>query len=280
MLAPFVGAGLGALLRALLTPRLVRFRWAPGVLMLALLGWNVTANHAGCDRSRTRYAETLARDLLEPLPPDAILFTNGDNDSFPLYYLQQVEHVRTDVLVVNLPLLYVPSRQRRIQQADTAFAHVRFGPHPESDLLEANRFRRPVYVAVTVAPEAWPALQHDLVCEGLSSRMLPPGSPVRDDSALERFVHERLPRAGLRDRRQVIEPEMEQMLANYAYTGTQLAEARMRRADMHAAYLTYQLLQRELSGARLGGSSATFEKLIQDRLAALRERAHALGIAP
>jgi len=67
-----------------------------------------TRNYAAVDGSQRFFAADFARNILATLPPEAILFTQGDNDTFPLWYLQQVEKVRPDVSVVNLPLLNTP----------------------------------------------------------------------------------------------------------------------------------------------------------------------------
>lgn len=76
-----------------------------GLLFIAVPVWMGYQNFDDHDRSGEYVASDYAYNLLQSVAPNALIFTNGDNDTFPLWYAQEVEGVRTDVRIVNLSLL-------------------------------------------------------------------------------------------------------------------------------------------------------------------------------
>jgi hypothetical protein len=81
-----------------------------------------TQNWDDHDRSKKTIAPDLATNYLESCAPNAILFTVGDNDTYPLWYAQEVKGIRPDVRVINTSLLgtdwYINQLRYKINESD------------------------------------------------------------------------------------------------------------------------------------------------------------------
>ena len=92
---------------------------ALGLVVPVLMGCQNWDDH---DRSGRYTARDLAWNHLAGLDPQALLVTHGDNDTFPLWYAQEVEGVRTDVRIVNSSLLgtdwYIDQMKCRFYESD------------------------------------------------------------------------------------------------------------------------------------------------------------------
>ncbi len=105
------GAGLAELTGQLVGQARAKIPAALGVSAVAFAAvplLMLAVNFADHDRSGRYVAPDYAYNMLNSVAENAVLFTNGDNDTFPLWYAQEVEGVRRDVRVANLSLLQTP----------------------------------------------------------------------------------------------------------------------------------------------------------------------------
>ncbi len=179
---------------------------ALGVLALSMVP--VYANWQSADRSGNFIPPNYARNILESVEENGIIFTNGDNDTFPLWYAQEVEKVRKDVRVVNLSLLntdwYI--RQMRDQEPRVPISFTdeqiaRLAPFRTEkempfksgqvevtlpagsivfikdmmvlDILRTNDWKKPIYFTTTVPESNRVELTPYMTMEGASYRVNP-----------------------------------------------------------------------------------------------------------
>jgi hypothetical protein len=141
-------------------------QWA-SIPLIAVAALPIVANGPAADRTREPEAmlpRTTARLLLDAVPQHGVLVVAGDNDTFPLWYLQQVEEYRTDVTVVTSPLLGAQWYRRELHErrglpADFADSWQGLGPTLAAVGAEARRRNRDVRVSALVSERDRNAVQ-------------------------------------------------------------------------------------------------------------------------
>jgi hypothetical protein len=216
-----------------------------GLLFLAIPVNMARMNWESHDRSGNYIAWDYSYNILQTCEQDAILFTNGDNDTFPLWYLQDVEGVRRDVRIVNLSLVNTPWYIKQMKEdpyypeaspvpislsdaqidrispaawepqtvelavprevyerysvSDTAainqgkiswhFKHtfqagrskaIRVQDRMVWDIVNTNKWEKPIYFAVTVSPDSKIGLDEYLWFKGLAWRLEPRKIPSQE----------------------------------------------------------------------------------------------------
>ena len=90
--------------------------------LVAVPGILLSQNWDDHNRSNRKTAHAMAVNYLESCAPNAIIFTIGDNDTFPLWYAQEIEGIRTDVRVVCTSLLsadwYIDQMKRKAYNSE------------------------------------------------------------------------------------------------------------------------------------------------------------------
>jgi len=106
------------------------------------------------DRSTKMTPHDMAYDYLISCPPNAILFTYGDNDTYSLWYDQEVENIRPDVRIVNLSLFtgdwYIKQMQRKMNMSDPLPITMPFDKYKEGvrDVIYYNDAKIPGYIDI------------------------------------------------------------------------------------------------------------------------------------
>ncbi|MFV0365012.1 MAG: DUF2723 domain-containing protein [Mangrovibacterium sp.] len=103
------------------------------------------------DRSNRYTCTDFGANYLHTCAPNGIIFTNGDNDTFPLWYNQEVEGVRTDLRVCNLSYLqtdwYIDQMRRKAYESDALpinFEHDQYVQGTRDVVYLMNRINRPL----------------------------------------------------------------------------------------------------------------------------------------
>jgi len=174
-----------------------------GILALIILALPILPKYGALNRSLhshnnrrgNYYPYDYAWNLLQSCDKDGILFTNGDNDTFPLWFLQNVEKIRQDVRVVNLSLIntnwYIKQMKNQwgvpISFSDKEIDRLGFARTEDGKILriqdrmidnimETNNWKYPVYFAVTVSSEnkiyKGKPIDDHLIMEGMAYRVV------------------------------------------------------------------------------------------------------------
>jgi len=231
-----------------------------GILSVVVLALLILPLNRGFSSHNNRSGNYLPYDyawnLLQSCDKDGILFTNGDNDTFPLWFLQNVEKVRQDVRVVNLSLIntnwYIKQMKHQwnvpISFTDREIDRLGFIRTEDGkvlriqdrmidDILEANNWKYPVYFAVTVSSDnklyKGKSIDNHLRMEGMAYRVVKEEGPMMvEPNIMREKLFKVFKFRGVNDPKVHKDENDDRLLANYTSCFLGLADT-LRRAKQY-----------------------------------------------
>ncbi|MBD3393505.1 MAG: DUF2723 domain-containing protein [Chitinivibrionales bacterium] len=268
----WIGIAAGALMHMAFTAKnsLLRTQVAPilAVLLAVSPALPLTQNFKANNRSHDWVPYDYAYNLLMSCERDGILITNGDNDTFPLWFLQEAEGIRRDVRIVNLSLLntkwYIkqlkdlePKVPIRFSDAKIDALTHEINPIDKSipytmtnagititlpgreekhalrvqdkmvlHIVDANKWRKPIYFAVTVSNDNMMGLQPYLQMQGMAYRIMPEAVSGDERIHVDRttFLLDKVYRfSGLGTQKHPMNETTQKLMSNYAASYIQVA---------------------------------------------------------
>jgi hypothetical protein len=170
------------------------FMLAAPVLLIALIP--LFANWRSASRAGHQFTDQWARDYLNSLEPYAIVITNGDNDTFPLWFAQEVDGVRRDVTVAVTTYLDTDWFVRQMIRRPIETYDAAKGPAIYRD----KQWKKPAgpplkmtFAEADAIPEYIQLNQPQIFRQGDITLNIPPGYLVRDQLVLLRLIKDAFP---------------------------------------------------------------------------------------
>ncbi|MGE0158440.1 MAG: DUF2723 domain-containing protein [Gemmatimonadales bacterium] len=165
-------------------------RKATPVLALAVIP--LALNWSWASRAKDYAARDWAYNLLMSVEPYSVLFTNGDNDTFPLWYLQEVEGIRRDVTVIVTSYLNTDWYVRQLRELSSPCAP---GEDPSDDPTRIICQRPYTFANTTAAYVSDPAQAAGKIPLLVAEPITPPSASIigLDDEQIERVAQQYVP---------------------------------------------------------------------------------------
>jgi len=170
------------------------FILASPVLLIALIP--LVGNWRFASRAGNHFTQEWAKDYLNSLEPYAIVITNGDNDTFPLWYAQEVEGVRKDVTVAVTTYLDTDWFVRQMIRRPVADYDAAKGPA----IYRNQQWKKPsgpplkmTFAEADAVPEYIQITQPQIFRHGNITLNIEPGYLVRDQLVLLRLIKDAFP---------------------------------------------------------------------------------------